>query len=104
MPNSDNRNLTEPESKPNSIRTAPVLTGAEVHGGSSVPRYERPEALVSIIVQTVSALIAGIRMRLKIKRDLGRKATEADLASINTWIKVEEAEQQTKRNTPLKPE
>jgi hypothetical protein len=41
-------------------------------------------------------------MRLKIKRDLGRKATEADLTSIDTWIKVDEAEQQKKGNNPLK--
>jgi hypothetical protein len=32
-------------------------------------------------------------MRRKIKRALGRKATEADLASIDTWIKVDEVEE-----------
>ena len=104
MPNSDNRNLSESESRPNSERNAPVLTGAEVHGGSPVPRYEQPEALISTIVETVWAWIAAIRMRMKIKRDLGRKASETDLTSIDTWMKVEEVEQQNKRNSPLKPD
>ena len=38
------------------------------------------------------------------KKDLGRKATDADLTSIDTWIKVDEAEQQITRKGPLKPD
>jgi len=51
--------------------------------------------LVTILVlcASLSAWIIGLRMRRKIKRDLGRKATEADLASIDTWIKVDEVEE-----------
>jgi hypothetical protein len=93
-PNSDDRNSLEPESRPSSERDAPVLTGAEVRGASPVPlgkyhEYETTSALVSIIVETVWAWIAGIRMRLKIKKDLVRKATEANLTSIDAWIKVD---------------
>jgi hypothetical protein len=49
---------------------------------------------------TVSAWIAGIQMRRKIKRDLGRKATDADLTSIDTWMKVDEVEQRNGRTKP----
>ena len=105
----DKRKLSGLESRSSSERNASVLTGAEVRGASPVPvnRYQADKtiiALVSAIVETVWAWIAGIQMRLKIRRDLGRKATEADLTSIDTWIKVDEAEQQNERNGPLKPD
>jgi hypothetical protein len=107
-PNSDSDNLSVEESRPSSEGSAPVLSGAEIRGGSPVPlnRYQLDGiiALISIIVETVWAWIAGIQMRVKIKRDLGRKATEADLSSIETWIKVDEVEQQNERNGPLKPD
>ena len=59
---------------------------------------------VLIIISVVSAWITGIRMRRKIRKDLGRKATEADLTSIDTWMKVDEIEEQEKRGRPLDPE
>lgn len=51
--------------------------------------------LVTILVlcASLSAWIIGFLMRRKIRRDLGRGATEADLTSIDTWIKVDEAEE-----------
>jgi hypothetical protein len=39
-------------------------------------------------------------MRLKIKKDLGRKATQADLTSIDTWMKVDEVEQGKEPDKP----
>ena len=57
-----------------------------------------------IIISVVSAWITGVRMRRKIKKDLGRKATDADLTSIDTWMKVDEVEEQKKRNRPLGPD
>lgn len=102
-PNSDDGNLSSPESKPSGEPNTSVLTGAEVSGATPVPRYEQPEALISIIVETVWAWIEGIRMRLKIGRDLGRKATDADLTSIDAWMKVDEVEQREKPNKPLNP-
>jgi hypothetical protein len=110
MPQSDNENFSERESKASiEQRDTPVLSGAEVRGATPVPvsKYAFPQAevgLISIIVETVWAWIVGIRMRLKIKKDLGRKATDADLTSIDTWIKVDEAEQQNRRKGPLKPD
>jgi hypothetical protein len=85
---------------------APVVSGAEVKGGS--PAF-LPDgkldiiALAVAIINTVWASVEGIRMRLKIKRDLGRKATDTDLTSIDTWMKVEESERQGERNGPVKP-
>ena len=94
--NSDNKDLSERESGESGEREARVLTGTEVRTDTPPPlnKYDvEPEIeLGSAIVQTVCAWIEGIRMRLKIKRDLGRKATEADLTSIATWIKVDEVE------------
>jgi hypothetical protein len=60
----------------------------------------REIAVLVIFATTVSAWIAGIQMRRKIKRDLGRKATDADLASIDTWMKVDEVEQRNGRTKP----
>src|SRR5271169_1855552 len=62
-------------------------------------RYEF--VTVIIIYSSVSAWIIGVRMRRKIKRDLGRKATEADLTSIDTWMEVDAAEERKKEKKPL---
>jgi len=73
----------------------------------SVGPYAGPQAeigLISVIVDSVWAWIAGIGMRLKIKKDFGRKATEADLTSIDTWMKVDDVERRNERNSPLKPD
>jgi len=59
---------------------------------------------VIVIISVVSAWITGLRMRRKIRQDLGRKATDADLTSIDTWMKVDEVEQQKKRNRPVSPD
>ena len=103
--NSDNKKLPEREAGPSSAGDAPILTGTEVRGASAVPvdkyHVDVEIAIGSIIFETVWAWIEGLRMRLKIKRDLGRKATQADLASIETWMKVDEAEQRNREKKPL---
>ena len=48
--------------------------------------------VVILIVTTVSAWITALRMRRRIKKALGRPATDAELTSLNTWMKVDEAE------------
>ena len=60
-------------------------------------------AVVSLVIATVSAWIVGIRMRRRLRRDLGRKATDADLTSIDTWLEADEVEQR-KRNKSLAPD
>jgi hypothetical protein len=42
-----------------------------------------------------------LQMRRKIRKDLGRKATEADLSSIETWMKVDEVEERKEQTKPL---
>ena len=64
----------------------------------------RDIAVLIIIFTSISSWIIGIQMRRKIRRDLGRKATEEDLTSIDTWIKVDEVEHPEEGNHPLKPD
>jgi hypothetical protein len=52
--------------------------------------------MVVIVVTTVTAWITAIRMRRRIKRALGSKATDVELTSIATWMKVEQAEERDK--------
>lgn len=64
-----------------------------------VGRYQF--AGIAIIYVSASAWIIGLRMRRRIRKDLGRKATQADLASIDTWMEVAQAEERNKENQPL---
>jgi len=61
---------------------------------------EAEVALGSTIINTVWAWIDRIRMCLKIKKDLGRKAAQGDLTSIDTWMKVDEVEQRKESHKP----
>ena len=47
---------------------------------------------VVVAVSAVSEWIGAQRMRLRVRRALGRSVNSSDLTSINTWIAVEEAE------------
>ena len=58
-------------------------------------------ALIIAGVTSISAWIIGVRMKRKIRKDLGREATDADLSSIETWMQVEEAEQKKESTKPL---
>jgi hypothetical protein len=64
----------------------------------------RDVAALTIIATTVLAWIIGIQMRRKIRKDLGRKATDADLTSIDTWMKVDEIEQRNANDRPPNPD
>jgi hypothetical protein len=46
------------------------------------------------IVSTISAWIVGIHMRRRVKADLGITADEGDLTSLETWMKVDEFEEE----------
>ena len=103
-PDPDNKNSSESESGLTGRADAPVLSGTEIRGATPVhvSKYslDGEIAISSIIVQTIWAWIERFRMRLKIKRDLGRETTEADLTSIDTWMKVDEAEQRKNSEKP----
>jgi len=66
--------------------------------------YRRPfDLLIALIIAGVTAIstwIIGVQMKRKIKRDLGRKATDADLTSIEAWMKVE-VEEKKESTKPL---
>ncbi len=62
----------------------------------------REIAVLIVIFNLAAAWIIGIQMRRRIKKDLGRKATKADLSSIDTWMKVDQAEEQKKSIKPPK--
>jgi hypothetical protein len=54
--------------------------------------------VVVIMVSAISTWIVGVKMRQKIKRDLGRKVTETDLTSLDTWMEVDDEEHRNERN------
>ena len=58
---------------------------------------------VAMIALTVSGWIVTMQVRRRMKKSLGRKATDLDLASLNTWMRVEEAEQRDKESSPIHP-
>lgn len=55
------------------------------------------------IALTVSGWIVTVRVRRRMKKSLGRNATDLELASLNTWMRVEEAEQRDKESSPIHP-
>jgi hypothetical protein len=52
---------------------------------------------------TISGWIVTLRARRRLKKSLGRKATDLELASLNTWMRVEEAEQREEESGPIHP-
>jgi hypothetical protein len=49
-------------------------------------------ASIAAIIIGVSGWVFATRMRRRIKKDLGRSADDADLVSLETWMKVDEVE------------
>jgi hypothetical protein len=52
---------------------------------------------------TVSGWIVTLRARRRMKKSLGRKASDLELASLNTWMRVEETEQREEESGPIHP-
>jgi hypothetical protein len=59
--------------------------------------------LITAIWITVSGWIVSLRVRRRMKKSLGRDATNLELASLNTWMRVAEAEQRDKESRPIHP-
>jgi hypothetical protein len=59
--------------------------------------------LTDAIWLTVSDWIVSLRARRRMKKSLGRKATDLELASLTTWMKVEETEQREQESGPIHP-
>jgi hypothetical protein len=51
------------------------------------------DRLTDAIWLTISGWIVSLRARRRLKKSLGRKATDQELASLTTWMAVEETEQ-----------
>jgi len=58
---------------------------------------------VAVIALTISGWIVTIQVRRRMKKSLGRSATDLELSSLKTWMKVEEREQQEKESDPIHP-
>ena len=59
--------------------------------------------IAAVIALTVSGWIVTVRVRRRMKKSLGRKATDLELASLKTWMRVQEAEQRDKESSPIHP-
>jgi hypothetical protein len=64
---------------------------------------DRLYGLTNAVWLTVSGRIVSLRARRRMKKSLGRKATDLELASLNTWMRVEEAEQREEESGPIHP-
>lgn len=54
--------------------------------------------LAGLIALTVSGWIVTKEVRRRMQKSLGRNASDLELASLKTWMKVEEREQQEKES------
>jgi hypothetical protein len=59
--------------------------------------------LAAVIAATVSGWIVTVQVRRRMKKSLGRSATDLELASLVTWMKVEETEQREEESRPIHP-
>jgi hypothetical protein len=55
------------------------------------------------IALTISGWIVTMRVRRRMKKSLGRRASDLELASLKSWMRVEEAEQREKESGPIHP-
>jgi hypothetical protein len=64
---------------------------------------DRVYGLTRALWLTVSGWIVSLRARRRMKKSPGRSASDLELASLKTWMKVEEREQQEKESGPIHP-
>jgi hypothetical protein len=57
----------------------------------------------AVIALTVSGWIVTVQVRRRMQKSLGRKATDLELASLKTWMRVKGREQQEIESGPLHP-
>jgi len=65
--------------------------------------FDTQIGIVGLIALTVSGWIVSLRVRRRMKKSLGRKASDLELASLKTWMRVEETEQRDKESSPIHP-
>ena len=59
--------------------------------------------LMVAIGATISGWIVTIQVRRRIRKALGKKASDLELVSLRTWMQVEEAEKKKQENLPIRP-
>ncbi|HKD80109.1 MAG TPA: hypothetical protein VKH81_10470 [Candidatus Angelobacter sp.] len=59
--------------------------------------------MVVVVVTSISGAIVAVRMRRRMKKSLGRRASSLDLVSFRTWNEVEKVEKEDAENRPLHP-
>jgi hypothetical protein len=59
--------------------------------------------LVAITVMTISTWVVTVRMRRRMRKSLGRNATDLELVSLRTWMQVDELEQRAEESKPNHP-
>ena len=57
----------------------------------------------AVIALTISGWIVTMRVRRRMKKSLGRRASDLELASLKSWMRVEEAEQREEESNPIHP-
>jgi hypothetical protein len=58
---------------------------------------------LGLIAVTVSAWIVTRQVQRRMRKSLGKTPTDLELASLKTWMKVEEREQKEKENSAIHP-
>jgi len=56
--------------------------------------------LIILAFTAITSAVIGYRMRREIKRALGRRATEEDLADLDTWMEVRDVEDNAAAEKP----
>jgi len=58
---------------------------------------------VAVIAVTVSAWIVTRQVRRRMRKSLGKTPTDLELASLKTWMRVEETERREEESRPIHP-
>ncbi len=56
-----------------------------------------------VIAVTISAWLVTRQVRGRMRKSLGKTPSDLELASLNTWMRVEEAEQREEESRPIHP-
>ena len=59
--------------------------------------------IAALIAMTVSGWIVTVRVRRRMGKSLGKTPTDLELASLKTWMKVGEREQQEQESGAIHP-
>jgi hypothetical protein len=62
-----------------------------------------PFLIFYVVASSIAARITAFRMRRRIRKATGETASDAQLLSINNWMKVTSIEQQREASKPMEP-